>query len=95
MSSAHDRLRRLRDIGRNTPRLITRQQCRGSSPRLILEIDVGECLSVVVAPLWCVHLLDRPRAREAATWAHMAAQKRCSSDLSDETLCRWNDRFTL
>src|SRR6516164_7332599 len=35
------------------------------------------------------------RAFVWATWAHTAAQKRCSSDLSDETLCHWNDRFTL
>jgi hypothetical protein len=33
------------------------------------------------------------RAFVWATWAHTAAQKRCSSDLSDETLCRWNDVF--
>jgi len=44
------RLRGLSEIATNPPRLILAEQlgCR-SPPRLVLEIDVGERLSVVVA----------------------------------------------
>ena len=43
-------LRQLRDIDRNPPRLIFAQQFGGRAPAgLILEIYVGELLTVVVA----------------------------------------------
>jgi hypothetical protein len=45
-----EQLRRLRDIRRDPSRLILAEQLGcGSSPRLILEIDIGKLLTVVVA----------------------------------------------
>jgi hypothetical protein len=43
-------LRQLGDIGRNPPRLILGEQLGGRAPtRLLLEIDVSELLTVVIA----------------------------------------------
>ena len=48
--SPAQQLRQPHHIGRNPPRLIFAEQlgCR-ASPRLILEIDIGELLTVVIA----------------------------------------------
>jgi hypothetical protein len=44
------KVRKFSNIRRNPPRLITREQLGcGSSPRLILEIDVGQLLAFLVA----------------------------------------------
>jgi hypothetical protein len=52
----------------NPSRLILAEQLCGRSPaRLLLEIDIGELLSVVVAHDKAgAQLLDRPERREAA-----------------------------
>jgi hypothetical protein len=67
-SALPQKLRQLRHVGRNPPRLVFREQLGSRSPAgLILEIDIGELLAVVIA-----HdkagglLLDRPGRREAA-----------------------------
>ena len=59
------KLRQLGDIDRNASRLIAREWLgRRSSSRLILEIDIGERLSVVVAhDKACGLFLDGPRRR--------------------------------
>jgi hypothetical protein len=60
------------DVGSDAPRLIFAQQLRRClSPRLILEIDVGERLPVVVAhDEASVGLVGGPRRREAACGRH-------------------------
>jgi hypothetical protein len=58
-------VRQFSNIHRNPPRLIPRQQFRRrSSPRLILEIDIGERLTVMVVDNKAGGLfLDRPGRR--------------------------------
>jgi hypothetical protein len=68
VSASTQQLRQLGDIRRDPPRLILTEQlgCR-SSPRLVLEINIGELLSVVIADDKTGGLfLDRPRRRKAA-----------------------------
>jgi hypothetical protein len=63
------KLRQLCDIYSNPSRFIFGEQlCCRSSPRLILEISIGELLPVLVAndKAGIVVFLDRPQRREAA-----------------------------
>ena len=65
---AEQQLRQLRDIRRDPSRLVFAEQLsRRSPPRLILEIDIGERLSVVVAHDEVgVQFIDEPGRWEAA-----------------------------
>src|SRR5262249_53908626 len=68
------------DIGCDPSRLVFRQQLGGRAPaRLILEIDISELLSVVVADDEVGGLLlDGPRRREAAG-GHTVIMRRASA----------------
>ena len=62
-------LRQLRDIRCNPLRVVAGEQISGRAPaRITLEIHVGERVPVLVADdeAGVVHLVDRPRRREAA-----------------------------
>jgi hypothetical protein len=65
---ASAKLRQLRDIGRDPPRLVFAEQLGGRSPAgLILEINIGELLAAVIADNKTgVLFLDRPRWGKAA-----------------------------
>jgi hypothetical protein len=65
---AQQQLRQLGDVGRDAPRIVAGEELGRRSPsRLVLEIDVGECLPIVVADDEArVGLLDGPGRREAA-----------------------------
>jgi hypothetical protein len=60
--------KQLGDVGGDAPGLVSREQTGSPSPsRLILEIDVGERLTVLIPDDEAsVGLLDRPGRREAA-----------------------------
>jgi hypothetical protein len=62
------KLRQLRDVDGDAPRLVTGEEVRGRAPsRLLLEVDVGERLPVGVADNEAdVGLLDGPGRRKAA-----------------------------
>ena len=78
-------MRQLRNIRRNAPCLIAREQVRGRAPAgLVLEIDVRQRLPVVVLhDETGVGLVDRPWRREAAGPFGQAADL-CASCLIDE-----------
>jgi hypothetical protein len=68
-------LRQLGDIADDPSRLIPREQLgRRASPRLILEIDIGELLPVLIAHHEaCSLFFDGPRWREAAVYQRACA----------------------